>query len=394
MLKYADTPRSQEVIRAVIEHGSERKAAAALGISRGTVSDIVRRVKRLAAKQADSPEHDLTTPVAPGFHLRGNSNLYVTDPETGEKVLRAQWIKTALSPVDIEAAYREAVKVLCEEVPRTKPTACVVRKRIEELLNCYVITDYHLGMMAWHEETRGEDWDTKIAEDLLVDWFAAAIAAAPAAKRALFAQLGDFLHWDGMDAVTPTSGNILDADTRFQKLVRVAIRAIRRVVAMLLQKYERVDLIMAEGNHDMASSVWLRELFSAFYENEPRVTVDLSPDPYYCVEHGKTSLFFHHGHKRKPATVDDVFVSKFREVFGRTKHSYGHTGHLHFKEVKETNLMIIEQHRTLASKDAYASRGGYHSGRDAQVITYHSEFGEVGRSIISPEMVAYSKEAA
>jgi hypothetical protein len=50
--------------------------------------------------------------------------------------------------------------------------------------------------------------------------------------------------------------------------------------------------------------------------------------------------------------------------------------------------MQIEQHRTLAPKDAYASSGGWMSGRDAKVITYHKERGEVSRLTISPEMVA------
>lgn len=144
---------------------------------------------------------------------------------------------------------------------------------------------------------------------------------------------------------------------------------------------------MAEGNHDPASSVWLREWLSAHYEKEKRVTVDLNPDPYYCYEFGKTSLFFHHGHKRKIANVDTVFTAKFAEIFGRTKFRYGHQGHFHNRNVKESNLMVIEQHRTLAAKDAYASRGGWMSGREAQAITYHKNFGEVSRTIINPEMV-------
>ena len=49
--------------------------------------------------------------------------------------------------------------------------------------------------------------------------------------------------------------------------------------------------------------------------------------------------------------------------------------------------MIIEQHRTLAAKDAYASRGGWSSGRDSKVITYHKEFGEVGRLTINIDML-------
>ena len=126
---------------------------------------------------------------------------------------------------------------------------------------------------------------------------------------------------------------------------------------------------------------------TALYEDEPRVTVDQSVDPYYCFEWGNTSLFFHHGHKKKLTSIDDVFVAKFREVFGRTKHSYAHMGHLHHRHELESNLMVVTQHRTLAAADAYASRGGWISGREAQIMTYHKEYGEVGRMMVSPEMV-------
>jgi hypothetical protein len=60
---------------------------------------------------------------------------------------------------------------------------------------------------------------------------------------------------------------------------------------------------------------------------------------------------------------------------------------MHHVEVKETNLMVVEQHRTLASSDAYSSRLGHKTGRDAQVITYHKEHGKVGGHTISAKMV-------
>jgi hypothetical protein len=55
--------------------------------------------------------------------------------------------------------------------------------------------------------------------------------------------------------------------------------------------------------------------------------------------------------------------------------------------MKENNLMIVEQHRTLAAPDAYAARGGWISGRDAKVITYHKSYGEVGRITVSYDMI-------
>jgi hypothetical protein len=49
--------------------------------------------------------------------------------------------------------------------------------------------------------------------------------------------------------------------------------------------------------------------------------------------------------------------------------------------------MTVEQHRTMAAKDAYAARGGWMAGRGAPVITYSNRFGEVGRQVYTPEMV-------
>ena len=366
------TYTDDEIIAALESHPSTAAAARALGLNERTLR---RRRERLALK-GYSPAHDMTRTVPDGFNVKGVSTYYDEDGK-----VRGQWVKSSADAERREAMMREAVAAMSESIRREKPRPAPKRTKAE-LLNCYVVTDYHLGLLAWGEET-GDDWDTDIAERLLADWFGAAIAQSPAAETAVFAQLGDFLHWDGMEAVTPQSRHILDADTRFQKLVRVAIRVVRRVIGMLLSKHERVHVLMAEGNHDMASSIWLRELLSELYADEPRITVDVSPDPYYCVEHGQTALFFHHGHKRGLKDIDTVFAAKFREVFGRTRYAYAHMGHLHHVEVKETNLMLIEQHQTLAAKDAYASRGGWMSDRSAQVITYHDKLGEVGRVRVS-----------
>lgn len=318
--------------------------------------------------------------IPAGYKLKGVSTMVHAD--RGEVMT---WYKTTQDGEAREALFKEAVKALSDDMPRYKPEPAP-KSVNADLLSLYVLTDYHVGMLSWAEET-GDDWDVKIAEELLVKWIGAAINCSPAADTAVLCQLGDFLHFDGFDAVTPTSGHLLDADSRFQKLVRVAIRALRACIDMLLKKHKKVHVVMAEGNHDLASSVWLSEMFAVVYESEPRVTVDTRPDPYYCYEFGKTSLFFHHGHKVRPAQLDSVFAAKFRDVFGRTTYSYGHCGHLHHHKSEESRLMIIEQHQTLAAKDAYASRGGWLSKRGAKVITYHKEHGSVGEINITPEML-------
>ena len=319
-------------------------------------------------------------PIAQDPTINATSTLYNAD---GNLVL--QWVKKKKEHEEQEQRLLELAAALSEKIPRSTPIARP-NNTCESLLNCYILTDYHLGALAWHEES-GEDWDITLAEDLLLKWFLSSVKMAPNSKVGVLAQLGDFLHFDGLEAVTPAHRNILDADTRFQKVVRVAIRVLRQIIQMLLKKHEKVHIIMADANHDPASSAWLREMMTALYDGEPRITVDRSADTYYCYEWGNTSLFFHHGHRRKPSNIDDVFVSKFREVFGRTKYSYAHMGHQHHLDAKETKLMTVTQHRTMAAKDAYASLGGWMSGRSADVITYSKEYGEVGRVTITPEMV-------
>lgn len=325
-------------------------------------------------------EHGEEWKPSDGLVIKGKTSLI-----DAEGRIITQHVMERAGAADQFAAMRAAVEAFKEDLPRAVPVAAPPAKR-HDLMNFFAVTDAHFGALSWREET-GADYDLTIAENLLVDWFSAAIDLSPPAATAVFAQMGDLAHYDGMESKTPTSGHILDADSRFPKVVRVVIRTLRRVVRMLLEKHERVHIIMADANHDPASGAWLREMFAAFYDDEPRVTVDSSASTYYVVEHGKTSLFVHHGHRRNIGNVDSVFAGKFRDVYGRTKFSYAHLGHLHSDELKTTNLMKVERHETLAAPDAYAANGGWLSGRSAKVITYSKEHGEVSRLTLTPEMV-------
>lgn len=398
--------QAMEAVLAFRAHNdSPTAAAASLGLPRSTFSS---RLKRAAERGLMGPVEAL-----PGFAIR-----QVTDTPNGKYVQQRkehgeEWrptdglsIKGKTSLIDSEgriitqhvmeragdvdqlAAMRAAADALKENLPRLMPIPApsLLASRSALLANQYTITDNHLGMLAWREET-GADYDLRIAEDLLMDWFAAAIQTSPDANTAILAQLGDLMHHDGLDSVTPASRHVLDADSRLQKVIRVVIRCFRKIIDMLLSTHERVHVVMASGNHDPASSAWLREMFATIYENEPRVSVDTSPALYYSFEWGKTGLYYHHMHKRGVKDLDRVFAGLFREMFGRCSFNYGHGGHLHSDAIVSTQLMSIERHETLAARDAYAAGGGWLSNRSAKRITYDRRFGEVGRSTLRPEMV-------
>lgn len=375
------TPRQIEYLDAIEKHGSNRKAARALDIHLRTLERAIQSLKKAAAKRGYSPDHDMTRPVPDGFIAKGVSTLYDKDGKVS-----AQWVKAEQDKNRMEEIMRAVLDGMREDIPKHPAIPGPLTPTNAKLCNCYVITDYHLSMLSHSEET-GADWDLKIASKTLLKWFAQAIAQSPNSEIGVFAQLSDLLHADGIEPLTPASKHVLDVDTRFYKVVRTVISLLRQIIAMLLAKHKRVHIVMADANHDPVSQIWLREWLSVLYENEPRITVDCNPSPYNAFEFGKVALFFHHGHKRKVTNVAEVFAAQFREVFGRTKYAYAHTGHLHSIDVKENNLMIVEQHRTLAAPDAYAARGGWLSGREAQVITYHSEYGEVSRVKINSAML-------
>ena len=380
-MDYCSTERQKEVLKVLVaNNGHITKTAKILKVNQSTVSRMFKALKLRAAKYGFAPDYSMTHEAAPGFLVKGTSTLYGADG-----TLKTQWVKTDIDKARHDEMLKAAMDAFTSELPRATPVKHGGGNN-SDLLSLYTITDYHIGMYAWKEES-GDNWDTDIAEKLLLDWFATAVELSPNSETAILGQLGDFLHWDGMDAVTPASGHLLDADTRFQHLVRVTISVLRKVIDMLLSKHKFVHVKMCEGNHDIASSAWLREMFCAFYENEPRLTIDTSPRPYYAYEHGNSLLLFHHGHKKRMQGIEATFVSLFREEFGRTKHAFAHMGHMHHNKVNESSLMIVEQHRTLAAADAYAARGGWFSGRDAKVITYSKEFGEVSRLTVNPDLV-------
>lgn len=380
--RYLDycTPYQKQVLEAVIFYGGAKRADEALGLCKGRASEVYIAVKRKAAKKGFAPEHDFVRPVPDGFVAKGVSTYYNKEGKpTG------QWVKAAIDAQRQQEMFTAAVNALSTALPRLDPIIPPEQFNAD-LMTLYTLTDAHIGMLAWHREG-GADWDLQIAEAVIVGCFEQIIKCSPDSETAVLNQLGDLLHYDGLSAITPTSGHILDADGRFTKMVEVAVRVLRRIINMLLAKHNKVHVILAEGNHDMASSVWLRTMFKALYENEPRITVDDSALPYYAYEFGDVMLAFHHSHLKKFGAMREIIPAMFAEIWGRTKKRYCHTGNYHHTKEEDHAGLKVFQHPTLAARDAYASRGAWFSDREVCSITYHKKFGQGMRVYACPEML-------
>lgn len=364
------TEKQAAAIAAVEEAGSITRAAELLGISRGAIRD---RLKSAGCKAEE-------TGIPENHFVKGVSTLY-----DAEGNVRAEWVKTQLDQEQAAQALRDAIEAMQEGITPAAPIAAP-KAFSDDLCNLFTFTDFHLGMLAWHREG-GEDWDLDIAERTLAGAMSAMVTQSPAAHTAIVNIQGDFLHTDGKLPVTPAHGHVLDADSRFPKIRKVAIRLIRGLVKTALETHAEVHLIIAEGNHDEEGSGWLADCFAVFYEMEPRVTVNDCALPFYVFEWGQTMIGVHHGHKVKNEQLPLLFAAQFPESWGRTKRREVHCGHRHHRDEKEYNGVTVIQHPTLAARDAYAARGGWIADRAAQAITYHKKFGQVGRVSVCPEML-------
>jgi hypothetical protein len=381
MMQFCETERQAEVFRLRQQGLTNKQIAERLNVDSRSVYRIMRRVKERAAKSGYSPEHDWNHPVPDGHKIKGVSTFYDDD---GRPV--RQWVKSQTDEKRQFEILLERLEEAHSGIPPFKPSK-KPGKVESSLLSLLTVTDFHLGMYAYEAET-GEDWDIKIARDVFLNSIHDMVSASPKAGTGMLCQLGDFLHWDGILNVTPQSGHILDADTRYAKLVDLTMSVMAEAVNIMLAHFGRVVIVNAEGNHDISGSIWLRKHLAHLFSKDRRVQVIDNDYPYYAYLHGQTMLGFHHGHKMKLPQLHKLFASepRFREMWGKSNYTYIHTGHYHSERVIEDGGAIAEQHPTLAARDAYATRGGWVSRRGAKIITYHDVDGEVSRITVRPRL--------
>ncbi len=379
--QFAESESQAEVASLVDGGMTKREAAKRLGISERNVYKTLERIKINALKRGYSPDHDMTHVVPEGYKVKGISTYYNEDGKpTG------QWVKSATDEERRAQALLEAVENAATALPKFKPVR-PPKQADEALASLLTITDFHLGMKAW-KDSDGDDWDLKIARDVFLNAIHDMLNASPKSGTGILNQLGDFLHWDGLVQVTPTSGHHLTGDDRYSKLVELSISVMTEAVNMMLKKFGKVVVVQAEGNHDLASSVWMRKFIKHRFQEEPRVEVIDNEFPYYAYQHGEIMLGFHHGHKMRMAQLQKLFASepRFRKLWGASQHAYIHCGHLHHERVLDDAGCTVEQHPTLAARDNYTSSNGYVSQRGAKVITYDKLEGEVHRVTVRPRL--------
>lgn len=356
--------------------GNQTAAAEALGLNRQTYVARLKSGRRVYAEGRASFEGD----APDGYLIKGRSTLYGAEGE-----IRGEWVKTTADQQRQAEMIREALDEMARKLPRL-PARPKVKDHNEQLLSVIPWGDPHFGLYTWAEET-GADFDADIAKRDLCSAVDYLVSQSPAAARCVIVSLGDFYHIDNLSNSTPQSGHPLDPDTRLRRVVRIGVSAIRQAISSALAHHATVEFVPVPGNHDPILSMAMGVMLGQVYEDEPRVTVHDTASLRHYTTHGKTLLGFVHGDKTKDRDLPGIMATERPQDWGAARHRYWHRGHHHHADLSEYNGCLVEQHRTLAAGDAYATGHGWLSGRDMKQITYHAEYGEVARSTCSIDML-------
>jgi len=385
-LNYCKDMKEYDIISTRIETGSNRKTAKKLNICKTTVDRVVRRI-------LDRMEDNYSVPLV----IKGTSTLYDADGN-----VKLQWVKTdknkedflnsiKKSIDDIIIDLRKEVENASKHLPRYTtiyqgPNELIDDFYEKDIITIYPIGDLHLGMLSWDEET-GENYDTKISYELLLKAFKRMIDSSPNSETAILANLGDFFHIDDTRNETLKSGNRLDVDSRYPKILKTGLKLITEIIEMLLKKHDKIIIRNAIGNHDPHTSYFLNEYIKAWFNDSQRLIIEDSVKTFWFYKFGKNLIGITHGDTCKMDHLPEIMASDAKEYWSDTEFRYWYIGHVHHQQLKEYRTCQVESFGTLAAKDAWHSSSGYRSQRQIKFKVLHKDYGEIQENTINIKML-------
>jgi len=306
-----------------------------------------------------------------GQVYRGISTL--TDAE-GRTRLTWHKTRTDTSTPDLVAALEATFKAY---KGKARP-APAPRHSLADYLTVYPIADQHNGLLAWGRET-GEAYDLSIGIKRLRESIVSLVAQSKPSRRAIILNLGDWQHTDDQRNMTPRSGNLLDVDSRYFKILSAGVDLMIGCIETAKRRHAQVTVRNIPGNHDPHAAIALTIALKMFYARDRRVTIDDDPGEFFFHRFGRVMIGAHHGHRAKADRLAATMAAMRPADWGASAFRYFYTGHIHHETAKEIGGVKVESFQTLAAKDAHAVGEAYLSGQSLTAITLHRRTGEAGR---------------
>lgn len=364
--------KEQEVEVTETEQGTEAKA---VGKRIRTVDDLLRHIG------ADMTKYEVDKSEATKYEVA------TKDPGTGKVTINElHRVMVRLRPKAGPNVHEAVSAIIAGLVAPRSPVPAPKRHAKSDIMQALVIADPHVGKYAWSHETGWEDYDISIATNLLRDSAGELLADGNSrgVGRRVIMLLGDYFHYDTPHGAT-TKGTPLDRDGRVEKMLEAGSEVLFDVIeesAAIIP----TEVILVPGNHDTILTVALRQILTAHFRHDRRVSVDVRGTTRKYIEHGKCLIGMTHGDKARKR-LGEIMAAEASEAWGRSRYREIHTGHLHsVAEVQTVGGVVIRTAPALCPPDGWHAAEGYvGTPRGMESYYYHAAGSLVGMTMSSPD---------
>lgn len=248
--------------------------------------------------------------------------------------------------------------------------------------------DLHLDKLGWNLETESGNYDSKIARKRFLDCVGAHLdnvkRTGVDVNYILFPIGNDFFNADvDYPNSATTRKTPQQSDVRWQRSFNMGWKLIVEAIEMC-KKIAPVKVIVVPGNHDFQKSYYLGEVIYAWYNSDPDVIVDDSPNPRCYEVFGKNMIGFTHGNSKDINLPRlKMLMQQERPVqWGQTYFREWHLGDIHHSKTiplisEDFQGLHIRYLKSLSGQDAWHHNGGYHGIKGGESFLWHEEHGMV-----------------
>jgi hypothetical protein len=361
----------REIMEAYMKNSCNCKDTAAfLNVPKSTMWDRIRKIQNSGAAPWLSP-----APIPDTLQLGKTTVQYNKD---GEVV--TEWRR--LHP---EAKFMEdLVENLGQRLHGKGRLKHRKIKKTDDPGNLFEIDifDAHIGMYADKDETGVENYDTDKARARVVNAVEHLASKANTPEKAVLVFGGDIQHADNRSNRTEKSGNILDVDTRYGRVIDHVSTTCIDCVEIAAAIAPEVEIVVIPGNHDFHSSLWIAQVLKHMYANNPHITINTQQTFRKAITWGSNLLAWAHGDGVKPAKWAQLIAAEFAPQWGSTTFRHLKLGHVHHARtiapvvVDEQSGILVEYLEALCPADAWHAGAGFvGTQRGASAFEYNKKYG-------------------
>jgi len=321
-------------------------------------------------------------------NLRNLWNVAI-DNGTDPREVKHGWIKSKESSLFIKNHnYKELEQIkieqtferLIEEFKDYSPVYPTIER--DKIKDGHLLVvdpaDIHIGKLCRAFET-GQEYNSQIAVKRVKEGVQGLLNKSQGFNidKILLVIGNDILNTDTPRRQT-TSGTPQDTDGMWYDNFLDGVRLYIDLIEMLMQVAD-VHVTFNPSNHDYTSGFYLAQLIATHFRQSDNITFDVSISHRKYFTYGLNLIGSTHGDGAK---INDLPLLMAHEAidWGKCKHRYIYTHHVHHKTAKDIMSVCVESLRSPSGADSWHYRNGYiHAPQAVEGFIHHPLHGQIAR---------------